>query len=831
MEPTGINKVLVEKYGYQWVNGQAWRPGTAPEPEIAAPIEPPANPEIPATSEPEPVISQEPEIGVEPASNQPEAEAAPLPTLEPTPAPKPSYPEPTGINKVLVEKYGYEWVNGQAWKPGTAPEPEIAAPIESSANPEGPATSEPDDLPIIDDGNWEIKYNELLVQYDNLEAENAELKIDITPFSQSDIDSAIASAVTPLNVQISNLEDDLEAAKVSQVFAEQQAADEIASRVAAEAELAAFKLEDTTPFSQSDIDSSVAVASMDALKAQAQAEADAAEALVAQAAAEADAAAAIVAMVKAQAELDAALEALQIAEDELASLKQTNQFADQYDFEELFYDDFYNKKWTEDGETKTIMWSVADYYLEFSDQLYSTTARASDYLEEIRQAISLWDEQIESISFKETNLGNRADLTFGITSIDGPGGIYGQWYSYWYGDVITDSAIRIDTDMVSSPLFEALLLHEIGNILGLGDIRKTNSIKSVQEEPIETFTSDQLYPDDIAMIKQLYGETPYTYIDDTPFSQTDIDAAVAAANALNAAKEDETPFSQADVDAAVAAAKAESEVELAVALAAQAAAEAQLANLMDTQAEVADGSQDTEDQSSFGSWEYLITTREMEANNTPMTSNFLKQTEFTGQSYSSSDKDYYVANLPNWDVIELSFSSNHWDDHKVSIIDSLGITLASKTISTNGTLVAKPYHDGFVYILVEESDYDRNDYTITLTQGSGNYEMEPNNFVADADRIYNNVPIKGQSISSSDKDYFVFTATSEIATVSLSSSHWDDHQISILNSSGQTMAQKSVSTSGSLVSSTIIGEDYHVLIDGSDYDRETYILTVSTDVV
>ena len=35
MEPTGVNKILVEKYGYEWVNGKAWRPGTAPEPEIS----------------------------------------------------------------------------------------------------------------------------------------------------------------------------------------------------------------------------------------------------------------------------------------------------------------------------------------------------------------------------------------------------------------------------------------------------------------------------------------------------------------------------------------------------------------------------------------------------------------------------------------------------------------------------------------------------------------------------------------------------------------------------------------------------------------------------
>ena len=36
-----------------------------------------------------------------------------------------AYGDPTGVNKILVEKYGYEWVNGKAWRPGTAPEPEI----------------------------------------------------------------------------------------------------------------------------------------------------------------------------------------------------------------------------------------------------------------------------------------------------------------------------------------------------------------------------------------------------------------------------------------------------------------------------------------------------------------------------------------------------------------------------------------------------------------------------------------------------------------------------------------------------------------------------------
>jgi len=36
-----------------------------------------------------------------------------------------SYGIPTGINKILVKKYKYEWLNGKAWPCGTAPEQEI----------------------------------------------------------------------------------------------------------------------------------------------------------------------------------------------------------------------------------------------------------------------------------------------------------------------------------------------------------------------------------------------------------------------------------------------------------------------------------------------------------------------------------------------------------------------------------------------------------------------------------------------------------------------------------------------------------------------------------
>ena len=117
-EPIGVNKILVETYGYEWVNGKAWRPGTAPEPETPA--------------EPEPVTIP-----------TPQPEPAPSPEPEDNAAPVPSYPEPIGVNKILVETYGYEWVNGKAWRPGTAPE------SESPVEPEPVTTPTPQPAPAL----------------------------------------------------------------------------------------------------------------------------------------------------------------------------------------------------------------------------------------------------------------------------------------------------------------------------------------------------------------------------------------------------------------------------------------------------------------------------------------------------------------------------------------------------------------------------------------------------------------------------------------------------------------------------------------------------------
>ena len=106
-EPTGVDKILVETYGYEWVNGKAWRPGSAPEPDSPA---------------------------------EPKTVAAPMPQPEPAPFPEPAPVQPTpvvelklaevesapnGVSKILVENYGYSWIEGKYYSSGSAPEVEL----------------------------------------------------------------------------------------------------------------------------------------------------------------------------------------------------------------------------------------------------------------------------------------------------------------------------------------------------------------------------------------------------------------------------------------------------------------------------------------------------------------------------------------------------------------------------------------------------------------------------------------------------------------------------------------------------------------------------------
>ena len=144
------------------------------------------------------------------------------------------------------------------------------------------------------------------------------------------------------------------------------------------------------------------------------------------------------------------------------------------DLASLFYEDFYGATWEiNTGEIRTITWSTEDYALQLPSGNYETvTASLDAYVGDIRKAFEIWDEEIEGIDFVEINDGNSADVTIAATSIDGQGGAAGYWNYNWDGDkCMLKATIRFDDADLADGAILTTAMHEIGNMLGLGDLR------------------------------------------------------------------------------------------------------------------------------------------------------------------------------------------------------------------------------------------------------------------------------------------------------------------------------------------------------------------------
>ena len=181
--------------------------------------------------------------------------------------------------------------------------------------------------------------------------------------------------------------------------------------------------------------------------------------------------------------------------------------------ESLFYDDFYGAKWkVNNGEVRTITWSPVGNSLKLpSGEYVSVTASLDNYLDEIRKAFQIWDDAIEGIKFLETNSGNSADVAIAATDIDGHGGNYGYWnYNFDGNKHITEGTIGFDNYDLNNGWLLTTAMHEVGNILGLGDLADSTQYKSVQEDPFpERFSGNELWNYDKYLINQVYPNTEH----------------------------------------------------------------------------------------------------------------------------------------------------------------------------------------------------------------------------------------------------------------------------------------------------------------------------------
>ena len=193
------------------------------------------------------------------------------------------------------------------------------------------------------------------------------------------------------------------------------------------------------------------------------------------------------------------------------------------DLSTVFYDDYYaGTKWARAGEKSVITWTLKSPLI-YNESITREPTEAEAAT--IRQGVSSWDLQLESVEFQEI-ASDPASMTIGWVSMTrgiSQAGALGYWNAWWDGDRIRNRAtIKLRDNSLISRDVAALLLavqHEVGNVLGLGDIVPTDAFDSVQEDPWPDLSPRAVLSEfDVRMIRTLYSEStcPSTFYKGTP---------------------------------------------------------------------------------------------------------------------------------------------------------------------------------------------------------------------------------------------------------------------------------------------------------------------------
>ena len=250
-----------------------------------------------------------------------------------------------------------------------------------------------------------------------------------------------------------------------------------------------------------------------------------------------------------------------------------------YNLQSLFFEDYYGTKWDNTNGNRNITWSANASVIHDESVTRSFTL---EELEWIRSGFQSWDDALDSVKFTETPQSAQAEIVIGyvtLTSATNQPGVTGYWNAWWNNNLRYRATIKLKDGNTSwfsvKNQFIHAVQHELGNVLGLGDIKPTKDIASTQEDSWQPpYGPIPLSDYDTGMIRQLYGEStcPSTFPN----------AAAKAAAELKAKQEAELKAKQeAEVAAAKAAAelkaKQEADVKAAAELKAKQEAEAKAA--------------------------------------------------------------------------------------------------------------------------------------------------------------------------------------------------------------------------------------------------------------
>ena len=195
-------------------------------------------------------------------------------------------------------------------------------------------------------------------------------------------------------------------------------------------------------------------------------------------------------------------------------------------FIDKFFQDYYDIKWQiPDDSIRVITYSFPALEVKTAsvtgEDVRKDLVRIFSDSEKvlINNSIKTWDDAIDKIQFKLVDDDIDADVTFGFTFVDGEGGSESKWgatiragFDINASNNIVNAFIEFESDDITSSNFlTQVSLNVIGNILGMGDIRPSDSIDSIMETPNSLVSSGEvvLGDFDVAMIKSLYGESSF----------------------------------------------------------------------------------------------------------------------------------------------------------------------------------------------------------------------------------------------------------------------------------------------------------------------------------
>lgn len=184
-----------------------------------------------------------------------------------------------------------------------------------------------------------------------------------------------------------------------------------------------------------------------------------------------------------------------------------------YDFKEIFFADFRTgSKWDNSQGARTITWSAGAMTIYDEDSVRPFTETEIDW---IRSAFKSWDDALNTVTFLEVAPSETPEVVIGFVGLK-PSNVQLTAMGFWNTWVENGKRYKATIKLKAADKkwfavrsqFIHTVQHELGNVLGLGDLKPSKSFASVLEDPWQPpYGKPALGTTDVAMIRQLYGET------------------------------------------------------------------------------------------------------------------------------------------------------------------------------------------------------------------------------------------------------------------------------------------------------------------------------------